>query len=183
MCHSKLTIFSLFSKMYMEKILNVKKDVVSAVKTAKPFKKGDLIIYSSIVLLVLILFSVFVFFPKETRANGFKVYCNNDVVFTHEYGTDFFDVKADWSNNVSITKDEHGFQITVLIHQDSHAKNVIYCDEENLTVKMIDSNCSVSKDCTFMPAISCDGAIYCLPHGLKISPLGSAESVPPITGA
>lgn len=167
----------------MEKILNVKKDVVSAVKTAKPFKKGDLIIYLAIVSLVLILFIVFVFFPKKTAASGFKVQYTNEVVFTHEFGTDFFDVAKDWSGRISINKDEHGFQITVLIDQTSQSKNVLYCDEQNFTVKMIDSDCSVSKDCTFMPAISNEGAIYCLPHSLKISPLGTAEFIPPVTGA
>ena len=77
---------------------------------------------------------------------------------------------------------ENGMEITVYTDKNKTGYNVILIDTNKLSASVIESTCSSSKDCVFSPEITKNGAIYCLPHGLKVVPLKSSGFIPPVSG-
>ena len=72
--------------------------------------------------------------------------------------------------------------ITIYLDQSKTHFNKIKVDKKQRTAKVIDANCSTSKDCTFTPALKGNSAIVCVPHKLKIVAIGKTEATPPVTG-
>ena len=146
------------------------------------FYKRDILIYILLVLFVFALFCTYVIpqsCSSKKNSDGFKVTVNDSTIISHNYGTTEFNVKQSWENRIQITKENNNFLIKI-IFEDSY--NLIFCDEQNRSVKMRDSTCSLSADCKYLPAVYNNGTIYCAPHNLKISTLSESGKTPPITG-
>ncbi len=150
------------------------------IKTRKPFEVGDILIYSCLILIVLVLFLCFVILPKNKDSNGFRVFLDDKEIFTFSYENESYSILDGYENYVVI--DTYNNTVTIYHDNDKTEKNILSYSIEKHSVYMLDSNCSNSKDCTYEPAISNNGAIYCAPRKLTVLALNSNSSEPPIIG-
>ena len=134
------------------------------------------------IIIISVLFVLFLFAPRKSATNGFLITKHNQTVCSFNYAQKKLTVKQDYTELVTLTETDNGYLITVYTSSDKLGKNVIFVDVKNNTVKVIESTCSISKDCVHSPAISKSGAIYCAPHGIKIIPNGSSGNIPAIVG-
>ncbi len=152
-------------------------------KNKKIFYLKDLLVYLSAIAIVLALFCAFVIFPKTSKSfTGFNLSVNNDIALSVSFDGQV-NVSSEYVNLIDYVKD--GDSIILTVHSNVHLDgyNKIVIDLKNKTALVSESNCSNSKDCVYTPKISNTGAIYCAPHALKISAIGSAsEFVPPTVG-
>ncbi|MBR1984069.1 MAG: NusG domain II-containing protein [Clostridia bacterium] len=152
-------------------------ELVSKFIESKPFHVKDLILYTFILCAVALLFVFFIILPKTDKPNGFSVSVNNEIVFTFEFSTEQITVL---NENYQLSHDKNHNTITLYV--DGNSYNKLSYNTNNLTVKIIDSNCP-NHDCVdFFEISSGSGVIYCLPHGLKILPLVPIQSEPSTGG-
>lgn len=146
-------------------------EAIEAVKKDKIFKKGDIVVYSLILLVLLIaLFSV-IFGIKTDELSGFEIYYDNEKVYSYSFSTESGNVYSDVVTIVS--EDTAG--ITIRFEKEG-AFNEIYADKKEKSVRVVDANCSSGKDCVNTGALNNGGKIIvCVPHRLKILPVGGAN--------
>lgn len=147
----------------------------------KLFKPIDILIYALLIIGVFSLFLFFVILPANSSNNGFTVTINGKTIFNYHYGAYTVDL-VDYEMADHIVYDKQASTITVYVDDDKQDFNVIKIDEANKTAKVIDANCSISKDCVYTPSIKNGSAIVCAPHKLKIVALGDKAIRPPTTG-
>lgn len=148
-------------------------------RSSKLFYKGDLLIYSALSVMLIALFFALVIFPASKPTSGFEICRANDTILTYTDGK--ITVEEKYSSLVQIKSVEKGFEVTVYTDQTKTHFNVLLFDKKQSTAKVIESNCSHSKDCTYIPPIKNSGTIYCAPHDLKIQPINS-DFTPPVAG-
>ncbi len=145
-------------------------------KARKAFCKLDIVLYLILLVSIFLLFLFFVILPKSVKANGFEITFYDEVVFTFDFNersyviTDGYDVlvaENDGVYTITVTTDE-GF-------------NVIKADAVNMTVNVVDADCSIGKDCVYSPKIAGKGAIVCVPHHLTILSI-NGDITPPVAG-
>ena len=155
----------------------MKKEAIQFIKSNKPFRLYDIIVFACDFIILLALFLAFLL-PSRSNSNGFEVLLNGNSVLTYEYKTDKLIVSDDFRNNVNVNDDG---SVTVYTSTDKSAFNTFTIDKVNQAVKVTDANCSIKKDCVHTPALKGDsGAIICLPHGLKI--VSASGFIPPTVG-
>lgn len=151
----------------------MKENIYDKVKNGKPFAAFDLLVYALVVLICAGLFLGFVIMSKHDSGNGFTVYYKDEKIFSFYYDDLKYDLaEFDGSIKVENTDPENRlFTITVFTGGEENY-NVLSVSAKDKTVKVAEANCSYRKDCVHTPEIKDGtGAIYCLPHGLKILPL------------
>jgi hypothetical protein len=148
-------------------------------KKEKAFKRADILVYFALVVLIVALFVFFVFIPSGKTYDGFYISVNGKKVAVYNYGS-YSPQILDNEFNDKIVYDKSNNTITVYFEE--HGYNVIKIDERQKSAKVIDANCSVSKDCVYTPSLKGDSAIVCVPHKLKISGLVKSTPTPPTTG-
>ncbi len=140
-------------------------------RSSKAFFMRDLFVYISLVALILILFIVFVFPIKGDDRKGFKVTRGNVTILTYTFGSTPIETDL-----IKVEKVSNGCKIKIYHTSEKIGYNVILFNDQLKTADVIESNCSERKDCYYAPSISSNGAIYCQPHNLKITPLhGDAD--------
>ena len=149
------------------------------IRSSKLFYKGDLLIYFTLSALLILLFFALVIFPAAKSSSGFEVCRENTTILRYSGGK--ISVEEQFSSFVEIKEVEQGFEVVIYANLDKTHFNVLLFDTKTDTVKVIESNCSHSKDCTYIPAIKNSGTIYCAPHKLKIRPTTS-DFTPPVAG-
>jgi hypothetical protein len=160
----------------------LKSSFFEKIKRTKPFEKSDIFIYLALVIVIAILFIFFVIIPTVKKPNGFAVYKNGKTVLTFSLDDKKLEILSDFIALTDVDENENGITIIVYENADKLGYNTIYIDKKNRTAKVIDSNCSNSKECVHSPTISNTGAIFCAPRGLKITPISGDEFLPPIVG-
>ncbi len=147
------------------------------------FKLPDLIIYGIVVLLVSSLFLIPLLNKSSGDFNGFDVYKNGEIIFSLSFDDKYaYSVNENSKDLVEVSYGDN--KVTVKIFTDENKKdyNLISCDLQEKSVCVVDSTCSVRKDCvSFKPIVDNSGVIICQPHGLKILPKGK-RYVPVVTG-
>ena len=141
------------------------------VKDNCAFKVWDLIIYG-VILAAVIVFIVCFFVMRDTRPlKGVGVYCDNKLIFSYSFERDEYEIS---DRSQILVESEDGGGITVkFIYDGGRGENVIFIDKKEVSVDVIESDCSIRKDCVHMAKITDNGgAIYCSPHKLKIIPTG-----------
>ncbi|MDY6366971.1 MAG: NusG domain II-containing protein [Clostridia bacterium] len=149
----------------------MKTNVYESVKNKKPFGIFDLIIYAAVILVCLSLFLGFVILPAKADSDGFKVLVNEKEVFVFHYSDNSYEINAfDCTVDVDDSLAPKVYTVKITLSNDEF--NVITVHPDEKTVEVTDADCSAHKDCVHTPAIKGgSGAIYCLPHGLKVLPL------------
>ncbi len=157
----------------------MKNDIYGKIKARKPFEVNDVIVYLFLLVLVTLLFLFFVILPKTNVASGFKVIVNDKEFLSFYYETESC-VLAENSWALIDHNKENG-TITIYHNADKTEYNVLSYDTDKHIVSMLDSTCSLSKDCIYEPEISSNGAIYCAPHKLIVIPISDGKEIPPPT--
>ena len=146
------------------------------------FYLKDIIVYLVAALVIFGLFLGFVILPKSASSfSGFNVLVDNNIVLTYDSAGDIH-IDENYAQNIEYSIDNQVVKIT--IHSTTHhgGYNVIEINTSEKTAKVVESNCSNSKDCVFSPSISISGAIYCAPHALKVTAIGGGDFIPPSVG-
>lgn len=155
------------------------------IKSNRPFKIGDLVLYFFILVFVAALFFVFVLLPTSTSkdADGFKIILKGNEVFLFNYSTCEYEIFADYNDYVTVIDEGNGaYKIKIYTDSEKTEFNLLTVNATEKTVGMSDSNCSESKDCVHMPYVTDeDDFILCAPHKLKILPSNSGYK-PPTSG-
>ena len=132
--------------------------VFSRVRGGGFFKRADIIVYALIAVVAIVLLLVFLL-PSDEELSGFEITYDGATVLTYDFD-DGLTVKDAFRDAVVAT---------------------CFVDLGERSVKMTDADCSVSKDCTYMPALDGgNGAIICVPNRIRIVPVGGISS--PVTG-
>lgn len=144
-------------------------------RNRKLFLKRDAAVYAILLSAIFCLFLFFVILPQKNDAQGFCVYENETLILTCRYGQSPV-IEKEAQNRVLVD----GNDIYVYFNEEKTDYNRITAT--NGEVKITESTCSSTRDCVYEPAIKNSGAIYCVPHKLKITPLNE-ERREPQTGA
>lgn len=154
------------------------------IKTSKPFKPWDLLLYCLILLLVFALFFAFVIFPADSASDstGFKIILNDKEVFVFDYTAGTFSVEPEFSDVIAVEIISDGvYSVKIYSDKSTGAFNTVLADTTARTVSVSESNCSESKECVHTPSIvNSRGVIICAPHKLKIVPVTNYRPV--VTG-
>lgn len=146
------------------------------------FLKSDLIVYTLLLVVLVCLFLFFVIIPQSASQKGFNVTLKGKSIVTVEFSSSTPKISDDAIDFVTTENYENGFLITVYFNEEKTDFNKIYIDLSEKSADVIESTCSVSKDCVYSPKIKINGAIVCAPHSLKISPIGKDGFSEPIVG-
>ena len=157
----------------------MKKSLFNWVKNSKVFYLKDLFAYAVAVLLIAVLAVIFLILPNTNNTSVFKVELDGKAVLTYSFSTGDYEVFNDFVNFVTIEEVDDGITFTV---KNSEGFNKIYISKTEKTAEIVDSDCSVKKDCVHSPKIKDSGAIVCAPHKLKLFPLSDNGMSEPITG-
>ena len=152
----------------------IKEGKISKIANNKVFEKKDVFIYVLLFVFVLTLF-LSMFLSNNSNSNGFAVYVNGQKILSHVYTKN--DLQS--SSNVIVTKNGNDYLIEILT--ENGGSNLIYSNETEKSVKVIESNCP-SQNCVHMNAITHSGVIYCAPRDILITPLNDNGDLPPVTG-
>lgn len=145
---------------------------IRAVKADKGFKRGDIVVYSLILCLFLaVLFGVICGIGSE-ELRGFEIYYGNEKMYSYSFEED---KGAVYSDKITVLSDDGaGLKLRF---ENGEEFNEIYADKGKRSVYVTDANCSSRKDCAHTQAIDGGGKIIvCVPHELKIVPLGGGSS-------
>lgn len=133
----------------------------------KPFKKGDIIIYTIIVVVAITLFLVGSLNTKPRQY--ISVLLNGKEIFTADLENRSYNIL---SEEITLI-DKDTFKV-----ETGKGYNIFYIDWQNKDVRVTQSNCSTSHDCTYMSLKN--GDIICVPHGLVIKVYGKVPE--PVIG-
>lgn len=132
-------------------------------KENKVFKRADLIIYAILLILSAFLFlQSFKIKSADTKTNGFSVAVKGKVVMTGDFTTKTYVINDETS--VTVVADDV-FEIV-----SESGKNVICVLWNDGDVKVTDTDCGTTKECTYMSLKN--GDIICVPHSLIIRTIG-----------
>lgn len=156
----------------------MKKKSIEDVKNSKYFSVWDIIPYAVVLIVAAVLMLVFLL-PEKDSMNGFYVEYGENRILTYDFSSDEFKVAEGYENNVDVKDEKGGYTVEI---NTGDGFNSFFVNIEKRTVKMIDTDCSFTRDCTYMPAIEESGdSIICVPHKLKIIAEGRGLSSP-VTG-
>ncbi len=140
-------------------------------KEYKLFNKKDIIVYLLLLVFIAVLFASFLL-PKVINTPkdclGFKVTINGKTIIKYEFGKSDYYLADEWKDDIT-TYEKDGNRYFKVSFGETY--NLIMANQKNRSVKMVESTCSHSQDCKFLPAIKNTGSIYCQPHDLKITPI------------
>lgn len=146
-------------------------------KNLKPFSHADIILYL-IVISVVILTFLLVFFPRDSKSDGFYIYVDGNLSAEYDYNTRAFNVKEGFDGYFYLSDSDLYFYSG----KNPAEYNLIKIDAENKSVKVISSTCK-GHDCERTSVNENGGFIYCSPHGLKIVAKFKDDTIPsPVTG-
>ena len=152
---------------------------VSQEKSNTVFKKLDIIVYAIIIAVIIFAFVLTFVLSSKSPLNLIEVYCDDNLVMTYSFSQDSFVYAQGYENEFKLNK-EGDCYIVEFIHNDS--ENVFQIDTNRKEIKMIDANCSTSKDCKSMHISSPNDLIVCVPNKVIIKAVGEDKIKDPIIG-
>lgn len=148
----------------------LKRKNVEDFKGNKPFEKGDIFIYLSLLIAVVLLFVFLVIIPLSNDSDKIEVSVKGQNYFTYSFSTDTFDINPSTLSLIDKESVNKGYQITVYTDNSKTNYNVIFIDVGSKSVSVIKATCP-NKDCTHMSIKRGGGSIICSPNGLSVFPL------------
>lgn len=143
----------------------------------QPFKKADIIIYVSIILLIVLIFALIYAIKPKSALDLIEIYQDDKLIATYSFSQDSLNIKN--HDNVDCVNKENGYELIVKIGE---KENSIFIDVANKAVDMVHTNCSSSKDCTLMHIKKVGDTIICVPNGIVIKAIGEGEIKDPEIG-
>jgi len=150
------------------------------IKKSKFFEKADVIVYAFVLLLIVALFSVFIWSADEKTLTGISVSTtengNAAVIFIYEFETDKITIASEWEERIVVTETDDELQIKFIFGDEYNLLTIL--KKEKIAV-MTEATCSFHQDCTkFPPITDGSGVIICIPHGLTVYGIGGADYQP-----
>lgn len=156
----------------------MKKKNIEDVKKSKYFTLWDIVPYACVLVIAVALLLVFLL-PDKDDMKGFTVVYDDAEIMSYDFDKDEFYFSDGFENSFDIKEDVYGYTVTVKTDDGS---NVFFIDKEDKSVRMTDSDCSYSQDCTYMPKLEKSGdSIICVPNKIKLIADGK-ENFAPVTG-
>lgn len=153
---------------------------IGQLKKSKAFTKWDLIVYTAVVLIVVLLFGIFVFGKNSAALNGIEIVYDNQTIFTYTFEEDNYEINREYIEKVSVENDQDKLTVTVYSDADKSHYNIVVIEKSG-SAYMQNADCSYHKDCVGMsPIVDNRGIIVCLPHKLTVLPLNYSPN--PTTG-
>jgi len=150
------------------------------IKKSKFFEKADVIVYAFVLLLIVALFSVFIWGANEETMTGISVSAtengNTVVIFTYEFETDKITIAGEWEDRIAVTETDDELEVKFFFGDEY---NLLTIAKKEKTAVMTEATCSFHHDCTkFPPITDGSGVIICIPHGLTVYGVGDADYQP-----
>ncbi len=146
---------------------------IEQVKGRKPFSIWDVLVYALLLGVVLFLL-LFFLLGKSEGIEGIRIFVQDELACSYSFG-EGLQVEDTFFDKVNIREEGDFVYLTV---GSEEGYNVVQIDCKARVAQVIDADCSFHKDCTYMKEISSeDGAIICVPHGVKVVALGGEEGV------
>ncbi len=142
--------------------------ILRKVKNSKLFEKNDVFIYAVSLVILVVLFAVFVIFPTTKNSDGFTVFVDGKTAIVFNSNTKTYSIASEFNNAINIEETEQGILFTVKTSDNGY--NDVFIDYVSGKASVVDSNCSVRKDCVHTASIKNSGVIVCAPHKLKVAP-------------
>ena len=157
------------------------KNLAEKIKNSKPFSKWDAIVFIAAAFVVAVLF-IAIIPARADESPGFKVLLGQTEIYSYRYGGQHI-INERYADRIQISDENDGtFTVKIFTDTDKTEFNLLAVNDGERWVKVKDSNCSARRDCVYFPPLDSEaGSIICVPHDLKILPLGNAY-VPPVTG-
>lgn len=142
-------------------------------KDEKPFKKGDIIVYA-VVAIVIIAVSLAVYLPKKDTEGitRFDAFFGDEKLFSYDFSTKRITITEFGKDKVAVTDGEKT-KVSIVTEKGSNELEI-----GDKYVKMVYADCSSHPDCVekFSPLTTGGKAIVCLPHGIKVVSYGGISS-------
>lgn len=147
---------------------------IGQIKQSRWFRVWDLIVYGAVAVIIAALFLAVFLTRDKSAPDGFKISCDGREVFVYSFAEDKYESLSPSKIGV---EEENGEKLVFTVYtDDGNGYNKIEVNKVKKTVRVIDANCSAHKDCVYTPAITGgSSAIVCPPHGMIITPLGTAK--------
>ncbi|MBR2029758.1 MAG: FAD:protein FMN transferase [Clostridia bacterium] len=144
-------------------------------KKQKFFKKADVVLYALVGVAVVSLFLSFVVLRPKLDLKFINVYHQNNLVYQYDVEKGVGGIVDD-NYKQHVTTEKQGEKITVTIEYNGH-KNVVQIEKNS--AKMIEANCSNTKECvnSFAPITNGNQTIICDVSHVKIVGVASGESL------
>lgn len=142
---------------------------VEQAKQDKGFRKGDLVVYGVLALLIAATFLALFLVRDTSPLQGIDVYIDNELVLEYSFEEDAPKISSG-TDCAEIVRNDG--EMLVIRFSCGGGYNVVEIDKTLRSVAVTDADCA-SKECVAMRNITDNsGIIYCSPHRLMILPGG-----------
>ena len=155
-------------------VFGVKKSKKQKQYSLKTFLKGDLVVYTLLVVVVALTFLIPIKNGNQ-KMQKIEVYCGEDLVLVYDVNGNELNLKSvDWLDAIKIETKDNKIIATVYFDKDYKQYNVIeFFDGQ---AKMVKATC-VGKDCTktFNSVHKANQVVVCMPHTLRLVGVGDGN--------
>ena len=155
-------------------VFGVKKSKKQKQYSLKTFLKGDLVVYTLLVVVVALTFLIPIKNGNQ-KMQKIEVYCGEDLVLVYDVNGNELNLKSvDWQDAIKIETKDNKIIATVYFDKDYKQYNVIeFFDGQ---AKMVKATC-VGKDCTktFNSVHKANQVVVCMPHTLRLVGVGDGN--------
>lgn len=144
---------------------------IEQVKNSKWFKPWDALVYGLLAAIIVALILTFVFLGKGGELDGIKISYKGEEIFTYSFSAGEYEILSE--DNIEVLEEGENRLELIFYTDGKGGYNVIEIDKKEKSVKVIESNCSLHKDCVYTRALTATRSvpILCTPHALSIAPL------------
>ncbi len=142
---------------------------IDQVREGKLFRVWDILVYALVIVVSVVLIVVFTFTRDNTPLSGVIISYKGQTVFTYDFQNNKYEITS--AEHITVVEDEAD-RLLVRFTCDEGFNDIEF-DLDAVSVKVVDTDCSVHKDCLYSTPLTVNGSIpiLCQPHGLVIRPL------------
>lgn len=137
----------------------------------KFFGKGDIFIYTAVLLLTAVCFLATFSVESGEGLTGIEITVDGELCFSCDFGGRWKNYAREY---VTVEEKKDGIYVTV----SKHGVNTVKITENSAL--MVSADCSVSKECVnnFPPITTSDQVIICMPNGVTVRGVGNGGWIP-----
>lgn len=137
----------------------------------KFFGKGDILIYTAVLLLTAVCFLAAFSVESGEGLTGIEITVDGELCFSCDFGGRWKNYAREY---VTVEEKEGCIYVTV----SKHGVNTVKITENSAL--MVSADCSVSKECVnnFPPITTSDQVIICMPNGVTVRGVGNGGWIP-----
>lgn len=149
------------------------RNTVILARNSKPFVINDIFVYLSVAIVIVVLFTVFVFTAPVTELEYINLYSNGEMVYKFDCNSNIGAItQANYSDRVTVSINDGIYLVTVYESSGSEHYNTVEIKPVNgkYQAKITQANCSNTKECVnnFPSIKSGNGIIICTVHNFFV---------------